>query len=188
MRKKIGFVVILGMCVFMGCGSNTENVALADIRTEAVQSSEIVADTAEAEESFAVVVDTAEPERSSEVRVDTVDTGAYSVATSVPSDEVEQFASNVKAYLLDEDWAALSEVTFYPIRLNDKVIENADAFVQHMANYDFGDQFIQDISDETCVDMFCNYQGIMMGQQGEIWLSEVGAKGKLYVFAINVIE
>ena len=47
--------------------------------------------------------------------------------------------------------------------------------------------FVNGISDESCRKMFFNYQGIMMGATGQIWIASVdtGGQWELKVIAIN---
>lgn len=47
------------------------------------------------------------------------------------------------------------------------------------------EDFYDSIEKETCTEMFCNWQGIMLGN-GEIWIAEID--GELKVTAINVTE
>ena len=59
-----------------------------------------------------------------------IDTKAYSGITTLPSSEVEEFASTVKKAYLDEDWETISSLIDYPITLYPDVkVNNAEEFL-----------------------------------------------------------
>lgn len=110
----------------------------------------------------------------------------YKVATSLSASEVEKFAMDVQKDVLGKDWTALSEKIAYPITINGNTINDSAAFLKLDFN-NISQEFMNEMKAESCHEMFCNYQGIMMGATGEIWLSGVieNDKETFKVIAIN---
>lgn len=96
----------------------------------------------------------------------------YAVCTDIVKEEVEAFASQVKRQILEQNWAALAEEIAYPITIAGVTYSDKTAFLAADLSFILTDTFVQDLENETCVDMFCNWQGIMLGN-GEIWFGEV---------------
>lgn len=97
----------------------------------------------------------------------------YSTATTFPAYEVERFASTVRAHLLDGNWEGLSECLAYPITIGDTTYNNADDFLADDLDSKFSnEEFFQKLESETCHEMFCNYEGIMLAD-GIIWIAQV---------------
>lgn len=112
----------------------------------------------------------------------------YKVATSLSASEVEEFALSVKEDVLSKDWETLSEKIAYPISIGGITVNNSSDFLK----LDFGEklnqEFVDGINAESCREMFCNYQGIMMGTTGQIWLASVddgGGSWELKIIGIN---
>ena len=65
----------------------------------------------------------------------------------------------------------------------------ADAFLDYMKDKTVGESHRQSMMDEDCLDMFVNYQGICVGETGEVWLSDpnlgTDAEPVLEIIAIN---
>lgn len=115
----------------------------------------------------------------------------YAVCTDIEKEKVEAFASQVKRQILEQDWTALAEEIAYPITIAGVSYSDKAAFLAADLSVILTDTFVQDLENETCVDMFCNWQGIMLGN-GEVWFGEVlnedlTSQG-LKVTAINYIE
>jgi len=88
----------------------------------------------------------------------------------------------VREAFLARDWAALSEYIAYPITVGEVCYEDAAAF----RTGDFSDlnqAFYDALEAERCRELFCNWQGILLGD-GQVWIGEDGA-GELKVTAIN---
>ena len=97
----------------------------------------------------------------------------YEVATSMPADEVEEFAMSIKADVLNHDWETLSEKIVYPISIDGFVLNGSSDFMELDFDRKLSQEFVDVIRLESCREMFCNWQGIMMGNTGKIWLSGV---------------
>lgn len=103
------------------------------------------------------------------------DNDFYQAATSISAAEVEQYAVQVRQQFLMQDWSAISSEISYPITISDITYANSDDFLN--ASSSFGDNlneaFLTAVKNEDCVEMFCNYEGIMIGESGQIWIGEV---------------
>lgn len=110
--------------------------------------------------------------------------GCYSVCTYYSKAEVEGFAREIKGYILEKDWKSLSAYISYPISIGGYSFDNEDSF----ARGEFADlldgQFYDALEMESCEEMFCNWQGIMLGN-GEVWIGECNG---LKVIGINVTD
>lgn len=119
-----------------------------------------------------------------------VDEAYYEMATDFSKTDVENFAKEVRAQILDHDWAGLSEKIAYPITIAGTTYQNE----QELRNSDLDavvtDDFMDKVRAETCENMFFNWQGIEMGETGEVWFAEVlseqnGSEG-LKIIGINI--
>lgn len=102
-------------------------------------------------------------------------------------DEVEDFAKEVKQQILDYDWEGLSEKILYPITIGEMTYETKEKFAAE--EFTFDDRFRKLLQEESCEDMFCNWQGMMLGETGQVWISEflnedLSSQG-LKVYGIN---
>lgn len=109
----------------------------------------------------------------------------YHVCTSFTAQEVESFASNVKAQILARDWEGLSENLSYPITINGNTCADSTDFLALDIDSKISQDFLDAIEAETCQQMFCNYEGISMGAEGQIWINELSGSSELKVTAIN---
>jgi hypothetical protein len=145
MKKQlllVGMMTIL--CVTTACGNGTDNEpTTVEDRTEQIT------------------------EESSEDN-----TNMYAACTSLPQDEVEAFATIVKKQILDKDWVGLSENIAYPITVEGVTYNDSNAFSAGDFSTLYSDDFVKALENESCTGMFCNYQGIMLGN-GQVWISEV---------------
>ncbi|MCI2106017.1 MAG: hypothetical protein LKK00_04765 [Intestinimonas sp.] len=118
-----------------------------------------------------------------------LDTNYYDVCTNYSKAEVEAFASQVKQQILSSDWSGLSENIAYPITIDGVVYPDSGTFINAPFDKLFSKSFLDAISAESCEDMFCNADGIMMGN-GEVWIAEtldddLKSQG-LQIISINV--
>ncbi len=97
----------------------------------------------------------------------------YQVATSISASEVEKFALGIKEDFLSRDWASLSEKIAYPISINGFTLNESSDFMELDFDGKLSQEFVNAISSESCREMFCNWQGIMMGPTGQIWFAGV---------------
>ncbi|MDE6389419.1 MAG: hypothetical protein K2L82_16685 [Lachnospiraceae bacterium] len=105
----------------------------------------------------------------------TVDDSYYSVATDIPSSDVESYAARVKQLFLQHDWSAISAEISYPITISDITYNNGAEFLDASNSFDSNLEaaFFSALEKEDCKEMFCNWEGIMLGEGGQIWISEV---------------
>ncbi len=97
----------------------------------------------------------------------------YEVATSMSASEVEKFALGIKEDVFSRDWASLSEKIAYPISINGFTLNESSDFMELDFDGKLSQEFVNAISSESCREMFCNWQGIMMGPTGQIWFAGV---------------
>lgn len=108
------------------------------------------------------------------------------------TNEVETFAKQVKKAILEKNRNWLSENTYYPIKvsINGKTTKTIKSKKEFLKNFDliFHSTFIEKAKEFEYFDMFCNYQGVMMGA-GDIWMDcisvDVTEKCKMTITAIN---
>lgn len=101
----------------------------------------------------------------------------YSAATKFPAYAVEDFAGTVRGHLLDKNWAALSELLAYPIHIESTTYDTAGDFAAEGWDRILTDDFYKAIEAETCHEMFCNADGIMLAD-GLIWIAQVHVEGE----------
>lgn len=113
----------------------------------------------------------------------------YVVATSMSSREVEQFAMDIRENVLKYDWKALSDKIAYPVSVNGQMINDSKEFLSLDFEGKISSEFVNSIRNENCREMFCNYQGISMGDMGQIWFSSVEEDGiwSLKIIGINAM-
>ena len=112
----------------------------------------------------------------------------YAMVTAASAKEVEQFAAGVKEDVLLKDWESLSGKLAYPIQISGKAIQNAKEFLAMDIDDNLNQEFVNAIAAESCREMFFNYQGIMMGETGQIWIAGVksgSGQWELKVIALN---
>ncbi|MBQ8279184.1 MAG: M56 family metallopeptidase [Roseburia sp.] len=97
----------------------------------------------------------------------------YQVATSTPASDVEAFALEIKNDVLTKDWEALSKKIVYPITISGTTVNDSSEFLELDIDEKLNQEFLDAIANETCREMFCNWQGISMGATGQIWFASV---------------
>ena len=115
----------------------------------------------------------------------------YASVTAMDKFQVETVVGfNVRTAYLDQNWYALADMIRYPITINNTELADADAFLGYMIDKTVSESDREAMLEEDFLDMFVNYQGIMMGG-GEIWLSDpnygTDAEPTLEIIAINGI-
>ena len=111
----------------------------------------------------------------------------YAAATGMEASEVEAFAKTVRHNILEENWKALSEKIRYPISIQEQKVEDPWSFSEWMKDISLGEDFMKAVSSESCTGLFCNWQGICMGD-GQVWINEVGGELKVTAFNVEIIE
>ena len=112
----------------------------------------------------------------------------YASVTSSSAKEVEQFATGIKEDILLKDWKSLSGKLAYPIQISGKAIQSAKEFLGMDIDGKLNQEFVNAIDAESCREMFFNYQGIMMGATGQVWIADVDngtGQWELKVIALN---
>ena len=116
----------------------------------------------------------------------------YAVAVNKSDQDVENFASKIQSYIINDNKEQLAKEVQYPInvKINGKVtkIQNSTDFIK---NYDqiFNLSSKNAISNAFTKYLFVNWQGIMFGEGlYNIWINEEtppGSTSKLMITAIN---
>lgn len=101
----------------------------------------------------------------------------YSAATTFPAYAVEDFAGTVRAHILDKNWASLSELLSYPINIESTTYHTAEEFAAEDWDRILTDGFFQAIEAESCHEMFCSADGILLAD-GLIWIAQVHVEGE----------
>ena len=114
----------------------------------------------------------------------------YAVCTDISTWEVERFAKRVRKQILAGDFESIADEIAYPITVDGIPYEDKTAFLRADFVQNPSTSFTDVIRNETGELMFCNWQGIMMGN-GEVWFSEVlnndGSSQGLKIIGINGI-
>ena len=113
---------------------------------------------------------------------------ATGVTAGVTAEEVEQFAEEIKIDILKHDWDALSEKISYPIVINETTVNNREDFLKLDIDGKLNQEFVEAVRAETCRKMFCNWQGVMMGDAVQIWFGNVDngtGTSELSIIGIN---
>ena len=159
-KKAILILFAAGMLLLCGCipeksddGEQTE--VIAESQEEEIEEVEEPEESEEPEE----------PEESEE------DVNYYGIYWSDRSkDEVETFAKRVRQEILDRDWEALSADCLYPVLVDGEWINSPEELVAVLSQADINEDFMQDVENETCEDMFANSHGSMFGY-GSVWIN-----------------
>lgn len=71
-----------------------------------------------------------------------------------------------------QDWSAISSEISYPNTISDITYENSENFLNASNSFDsnLNEAFLTAIENEDCMEMFCNYEGIMIGESAQIGL------------------
>lgn len=86
--------------------------------------------------------------------------------------DIERFAKKVKKQILEGDYEGLAGECSYPIQIDGEMYISKDELLAAGALENLPQAFVDVIREETCEDMFHNWQGFMLGN-GEVWISEV---------------
>jgi hypothetical protein len=114
----------------------------------------------------------------------------YRVCTSFSAQEVESFARQVKKQFLQQDWSEVASEIAYPITIGGETFESSSAFLAADLDGLFPKAFYEALEDESCQEMFCNWQGVSMGG-GSVWIGSVPEEDdteRLCIININAEE
>ncbi len=184
LRKYVfALVVTTFVVLLMGCGNGRKETAVPQTE-ESMTADEDVAESSEGETIGAL-------EKSHSAEADKESPASenmdyYSVCTSKSKQEVEAFAEAVKASILNDDWAAVSKMTAYPITIQGVKYVDAESLAD--SEIALSEEYKQALEAASCENLFANWQGIMLGD-GEVWIGEVLDKDMqsqgLKIIAIN---
>ncbi|MBD5544301.1 MAG: hypothetical protein HDR01_08710 [Lachnospiraceae bacterium] len=127
----------------------------------------------------------------SEEPIATANDNYYSVATDISCADVESYAAQIRQQFLEQDWLAISSEIAYPITISGSTYYNSTEFLDASNSFDgnLEEAFLEALEEEDCVEMFCNWQGIMLGETGQVWISGIRDKDftsqGLKIIAIN---
>lgn len=115
----------------------------------------------------------------------------YASVTAMDKAEVETVVGfRARTDYLSENWYDMADMIRFPITINGTELADADAFLGYMIDKTVSESQRSAMLEEDFLDMFVNYQGIMMGD-GSLWLSDpnVGTDKEpvLEIVAINGI-
>lgn len=130
--------------------------------------------------------------RQEEILTDGEEENFYEMTSTLSKSKIENYAGEIRTMILTHDWERLSKEISYPIKIAGVKYSDAEEFVAASLDTIVTEEFMQAIEKEDCNEMFHNWQGIMMGETGEIWLSEFYDialdENILQVIAINIAE
>lgn len=179
MRKRFIILFILFSVQLYGCSSRQpekEIVILPSSTATGAENSPVPVENTAAEDTTDAAAEASQSAVSQPgEHATTTDQDYYHVATSIAAAEVERYAAQVRQQLLAHDWQALSSEISYPITIADTTYNNSAEFLEASGSFDgsLDETFFSALENEDCVEMFCNYQGIMLGETGQVWIGEV---------------
>ena len=193
MKKITQTVCALAACVLLipGCAAAGEG----NREAEQAQSPNVQTEAAAHDDGTETVpagIET-ENETETEMETETEETGAvdpshYSDASSLPADEVEQYAGTVKRLILDGEWEAVADEMRYPAMVDGQTVDSREEFLGLGLESGLNPYFFVELEEETCHEMFCTYDGIMMGKTGRVWLLQTPEDGALKIRSINGLK
>lgn len=191
MRNKIVQIIMIGVLCFtlVGCATNGTKEETQDENTStATESSSMQADKIETNTTTKQEeLDTQQIQDTSALSTQTQgDDDIYSIATDISKQDVENYMDKVKAAIVNQDMETLYPLISYPITIKGTEYKTQESL--KAANLKFDESYIQEVQKADTKDMFCNYQGIMLGN-GEVWIAEVLNKDNtsqgLKIIALN---
>ena len=82
-----------------------------------------------------------------------VDPSHYSEASSLPADEVEQYAGTVKKLILDGEWEAVADEMRYPAMVDGQTVDSREEFLGLGLESGLNPYFFVELEEETCREM-----------------------------------
>lgn len=149
MKKTICLSLILMLLFLAACSAQSEN-------SDAQTTSKPVQSTV--------------PDETEEV-VSTAEINYYELFTKEDAKTVESFAAEVRQQIVDRDWESLSDNILFPITISNKTYNSKKEFLAADWDSILSEEFFHAIEEENCENLFCNYEGVMLGN-GEVWVSE----------------
>ena len=160
-KKLLLVLLAAGMLLLCGCAQEEK----------ADEEQGVIVETQEEVKELEESEDIAEPGGLEEPEESEEDVNYYGIYWSDRSkDEVETFAKRVRQEILDRDWEALSADCLYPVLVAGEWINSPEELVAVLSQADISEDFMLDVENETCEDMFANSHGSMFGY-GSVWIS-----------------
>ena len=160
-KKLLLVLLAAGMLLLCGCAQEEK----------ADEEQGVIVETQEEVKELEESEDIAEPEGLEEPEESEEDVNYYGIYWSDRSkDEVETFAKRVRQEILDRDWEALSADCLYPVLVAGEWINSPEELVAVLSQADISEDFMLDVENETCEDMFANSHGSMFGN-GSVWIN-----------------
>ena len=100
------------------------------------------------------------------------DPAYYAAVTAMEKGAVEEQCAILRAAYLNEDWETIAVYLRYPVSINGTELKNADEFLSFMKDKTIHESDREQMSAETCRDMFFNGEGICLGA-GELWIADL---------------
>lgn len=164
-------MILLAGCLLIGCGNEAEipETLPPEVTTKAWEAAQ-------------------ETQAQREETMQVTEEDHYKVASSLPVDEIEAFAETVKEEILLQDWQSLAQKILYPIDIDGTEVSDEEGFRELVFETQPVPEFVTAMEEESCREMFCNWQGISMGAAGQIWFAEILAGdggSELKIIGIN---
>lgn len=99
----------------------------------------------------------------------------YSVATSKTAWTVERFAREIKQFILGGNYEGLCDIISFPVTVDGVVYPDGEAFMKADFVKSPSPDFLEEMRDTPCENLFVNSQGIMMGD-GSVWFAEIAGE------------
>lgn len=164
-------MILLAGCLLIGCGTKTE-----------------IPETLPPEATMKAWEAAQETQAQREETMQVTEEDHYKVASSLPADVIEAFAGTVKEEILLQDWQSLAQKILYPIDIDGTEVSDEEGFRELVFETQPVPEFVTAMEEESCREMFCNWQGISMGAAGQIWFAEILAGdggSELKIIGIN---
>ena len=100
------------------------------------------------------------------------DPGYYAAVTAMEKGAVEEQCAILRAAYLNEDWETIAVYLRYPVSINGTELKNVDEFLSFRKDKTIHESDREQMSAETCRDMFFNGEGICLGA-GELWITDL---------------
>lgn len=97
---------------------------------------------------------------------------SYEMCTDLSAFEVERFVRRVRKLILEGEYENLAEECAYPLTVNGREYGDKEALLAANLLQNPGQDFLEALEQETCGNLFCSWQGIMLGN-GEVWIQEM---------------
>ena len=109
----------------------------------------------------------------------------YKKCTDLDAHVVEAFAAKVRNTVAAHDWTALAGMIDFesPIRITVAggtvvAVNSAAEFADFITKYPVTDDFIKTVTEDSCVNMFSNSEGILLGN-GYVWMNDINGTMKI---------